>query len=342
MTNEISNNVSILFATPPETSIDSGPPALTNDPTPTFTFSSNDPSSVFQCKVDGGGFASCTSPRTTSTLNDGSHTFQVRAVDDAGRIDPTPASWSFTIDTVPPPTPTVTATDPASPANHNNPKVRGTASAGSTVTLYTTAGCTGSPAASGSAADFNSTGLPVSVPDNSTTEFYATASDLAGNASGCSTSSVIYVEETPPPPPDPDPPPGGGPPGPAGPPDPGAPIKVDVTAPSMTVAGKTLKLKSGAVSLALSCPGSEPGGCSGSVAIETVVQARAGKRKVKLGKAQFRIAGGKNGAVKLRLSKRNRALVKRLRKVRVLARINARDQVGNAKTTTVSLTLKIG
>jgi hypothetical protein len=294
--------------------------------------------------VDGGSFATCTSPRTTSTLSDGAHTFQVRAVDNAGRIDPTPAAWSFTIDTVPPPTPTLTGTDPVSPANENHPKIKGTAATGSSVVIYATSSCTGSPTATGSAADL-STGISVSVPDNSTTELNATASDAAGNVSGCSASSVTYVEETPPPP-DPPPAPGGDPPpGPAGPggADPDSPITVDVTGPSMAITGKALKLKAnGSLALSLSCPASEPGGCMGSLAIEAAVQVKADKRKIKLGKGSFRIAGGRSGAVKLRLSRKNRALVRKLRKVRVLVVVYARDQVGNSTTSRKNLVLKAG
>ena len=84
--NQASNTISILFravdATPPETTIDSGPSGLTNDATPTFTFSSNEATSTFRCRVDSGTFAACASPHTTATLSTGAHTFEVRATDD--------------------------------------------------------------------------------------------------------------------------------------------------------------------------------------------------------------------------------------------------------------------
>jgi hypothetical protein len=339
------NRASVLFALEPNTTINSGPSSLTNDPTPTFTFSSNDQSSTFQCKVDGGAFTSCTSPHTTATLPDGARTIQVRAIDNGGHIDSSPATWSFTLDTVPPPIPTLTDSDPGSGANDNSPKIRGTAATGATVTIYTTADCSGSPTATGTAAQFNTTGFPVSVPDNSTTDFYATASDPAGNVSGCSTSSVTYVEVSPPPPPPPPdpgpgtPPGGGGPAGPSGPP--GTPVVVDVTPPVMTIGGKSLKVSSsGSLSLSLACPASEPGGCSGSVALESSVKVGKAKRKLKLGTGSFKIGGGKNAAVKLRLSKKNRLVVKKLRKIRVQVIVKARDQVGNAKTSVTYLILK--
>jgi hypothetical protein len=82
----------------PTTTITSGPNAATNDPTPTFTFSSQ-PGTSFECKLDSGSYAPCSSPKTTSYLTDGSHTFHVRASDAAGNTDPTPASRSFTVRT---------------------------------------------------------------------------------------------------------------------------------------------------------------------------------------------------------------------------------------------------
>jgi hypothetical protein len=86
----------------PDTRLTAGPSGLINDRTPAFAFSSTEVGSTFQCKVDGGAFGSCSSPRTTSSLADGSHTFAVRAVDRAGNVDASPASRSFTVDATPP------------------------------------------------------------------------------------------------------------------------------------------------------------------------------------------------------------------------------------------------
>lgn len=59
---------------------------------------------TYQCRVDGSAWAACTSPVTQSGLADGSHTFEARAVDGAGNVDPTPATHAWTIDTVAPDT----------------------------------------------------------------------------------------------------------------------------------------------------------------------------------------------------------------------------------------------
>ncbi|HEX6228688.1 MAG TPA: Ig-like domain-containing protein, partial [Solirubrobacterales bacterium] len=185
----------------PNTLIVSGPEGPTNDTTPTFTFSSTESGSTFECRLDEvGSFTPCTSPHTTEALSDGPHTFEVRAKDPAGNTDPSPASRGFTVDTEAPAGPTLLATTPASPANHNEPLLSGEAEVGSTVRLYeapSTSDCTEpNLAATGSAANFESPGLAVSVPDNSTTIFRARASDAAGNSSACSTSSITYTEDS--------------------------------------------------------------------------------------------------------------------------------------------------
>ena len=75
----------------------------------------------------------------------------------------------------------------------------GSAEAGSTVRVYTTPSCTGAVSAIDTAANLAAPGIAVSVADNSTTDFYATATDAAGNTAGCSSTSATYVEDSLPP-----------------------------------------------------------------------------------------------------------------------------------------------
>jgi large repetitive protein len=136
-----------------------------------------------------------------SVPDDSSTRFRATATDSAGNTSAcSTSSKVYVEDSTPPPGPTFTSTNPASPANNNSPMVKGTAAAGSTVRLYkadTTADCTaGNLAATGTAAAFASPGLQVSVPDNSTTTFRATATDAAGNTSPCSAGSRVYVEDS--------------------------------------------------------------------------------------------------------------------------------------------------
>ncbi len=91
--------------------------------------------------------------------------------------------------------PTLTDTDPDSPADENSPKIKGSAPGAETVTLYSTDDCSGQ-GIDVSAADFASPGVTVSVGDNSTTTFRATATNSLGDESACSTSSITYVEQS--------------------------------------------------------------------------------------------------------------------------------------------------
>ena len=50
----------------PDTTIGSGPTGPTNDTTPTFAFTASESGSTFQCHVDTGSWATCTSPWTTT------------------------------------------------------------------------------------------------------------------------------------------------------------------------------------------------------------------------------------------------------------------------------------
>jgi hypothetical protein len=88
---------------PPGTTITPGPSAFATA-TPSFTLTSNDPGSTFECSLDGGAFAACASPLTTSSLADGAHTLLVRATDPARQVDATPDSRAFTVDTTAPDT----------------------------------------------------------------------------------------------------------------------------------------------------------------------------------------------------------------------------------------------
>jgi hypothetical protein len=136
---------------------------------------------------------------TVSVPLNATTTLRATATDAALNTSPcSSASVNYVEDSNPPAAPSSLAVSPASPANNNSPRVSGSAEAGSTVNLYTTSGCTGSPVATGTAAAFASPGLTASVSDDTTTTFKATATDAAGNVSPCSTG-VNYVEDSTPP-----------------------------------------------------------------------------------------------------------------------------------------------
>jgi parallel beta-helix repeat protein len=83
--------------TAPETTIATQPPATTTLTTASFTFTSSETPSTFQCSLDGAAFTSCSTPVDLSGLSIATHTFQVKATDTAGNTDATPASYSWTV-----------------------------------------------------------------------------------------------------------------------------------------------------------------------------------------------------------------------------------------------------
>ena len=89
--------------TPPETSIASGPSASTTSTDAAFSFTSTEAGSTFQCSLDGGSFAACSSPQAYHGLGLGAHKFQVRATDSSLNTDPSPDAYSWTVlDSTPP------------------------------------------------------------------------------------------------------------------------------------------------------------------------------------------------------------------------------------------------
>lgn len=62
-----------------------------------FKFKASISGSGFQCRLDGGKFGRCHSPKVYNGLKPGKHRFEVRATNSAGQADPTPAKLKFTV-----------------------------------------------------------------------------------------------------------------------------------------------------------------------------------------------------------------------------------------------------
>ncbi len=85
-------------ASAPETTITKGPKKKTNKRRPKFKFTSSQAGSSFQCKLDKGTFAPCTSPFTPALkLRFGKHVLRVQAVGPTGLVDPAPAVRKFKV-----------------------------------------------------------------------------------------------------------------------------------------------------------------------------------------------------------------------------------------------------
>jgi hypothetical protein len=82
----------------PDTTIDAGPEGTTQETTARFEFSADEGGASFECRLDGGAWEGCTSPRDVGGLGDGTHVFAVRAQDAEGHVDATPATRSWVVD----------------------------------------------------------------------------------------------------------------------------------------------------------------------------------------------------------------------------------------------------
>ncbi len=181
-------------STVPDTTITANPTNPTNSASASFSFTGSDPGgsgvASFQCQLDGGAFSACTSPQIYLGLSDGSHTFQVRAIDNAGNTDLTPASYTWTVDTTAPAAPVVTTPANGSVTNDSTPSVSGTAEPNSTVTVYIDGSIAGTTTADGSG-NWNFTAAVLS--DGSHT-VRATSTDGVGNTSPDSNTNTFTVD----------------------------------------------------------------------------------------------------------------------------------------------------
>ncbi|MGZ8665786.1 MAG: hypothetical protein ACXWZM_01600 [Solirubrobacterales bacterium] len=133
---------------------------------------------------------------TAVVLPDSTTIFYATATDGAFNTSPcsNPGLTYQQVTTGPGP-PTVASVSPASPANNNTPQVSGNSSPGTTVRLFNGPTCTGTLLGSGSAAAFAAGGIQASIPNDTTTTIYASAS-LAGVNSICSATFVSYREDS--------------------------------------------------------------------------------------------------------------------------------------------------
>jgi uncharacterized repeat protein (TIGR01451 family) len=81
----------------PDTNITDGPAISTASRSGRFTFESSDEESTFECRLDSGAWATCTSPYTVKSLAVGPHQFDIRATGHTGKVESEPASFIWTI-----------------------------------------------------------------------------------------------------------------------------------------------------------------------------------------------------------------------------------------------------
>ena len=85
--------------TAPDTSINGQPSNPTNQTTASFTFTATE-TATFECQMDNGAYAACTSPKAYSSLaSNQTHTFSVRAIRPCRKHYASPAAYAWMIDT---------------------------------------------------------------------------------------------------------------------------------------------------------------------------------------------------------------------------------------------------
>ena len=177
----------------PDTSLTAVPDALTSQTSATFEFTASQSGSTFECSVDGGSFADCSTPLDLTGLGEGAHAFEVRASDPAGNTDQTPATYNWTIDLTAPAAPVITGPSDGSTTSDSTPTITGTAEAGSTVTVYVDGSPIGTTTTDGSG-DWTFT--PSTSIGDGTYDLTAVAEDAAGNDSAASDSSELTIDST--------------------------------------------------------------------------------------------------------------------------------------------------
>jgi len=78
-------------------SVTNGGSTLSDSIDITFTGTDDVAVASFECSLDGAAFSSCSSPIGFASLALTSHTFEVRAIDTAANVDPTPASFTWSV-----------------------------------------------------------------------------------------------------------------------------------------------------------------------------------------------------------------------------------------------------
>ena len=205
---------------PPDTTITSSPAASTSSTSASFSFTATMASADFSCRLDGGAWGACTSPKTYAALAAGSHTFQVASYDagiDGGgyvwwnHVDPAPASYTWTIASATPPSYSLNAStysvNEGAGSLAITVKRAGSTAASSSVTLSTGSGTATSGAdftAVNQTVNFaiGATSAVVNVPilndataESAETFSVALSSPSAGSSLGAPSSATVTIAD---------------------------------------------------------------------------------------------------------------------------------------------------
>ncbi|WP_301340574.1 MULTISPECIES: Ig-like domain-containing protein [Myxococcus] len=185
----------------PDTEFTAALPEVTSQNVP-FAFGSDDTDVVrFECSLDSAPFATCTSPFTPVTPpTDGTHALQVRAVDEAGNVDPTPVMHMWVVDTAAPDT-AISLTSPVPPRNPNNSRSAAfgfTSSAPDVVRFECRLDTTEPESTTGTWQTCPSAHVINDLVNGTTYRLHVRAVDRAGNSDASPASHLWRVDVTPP------------------------------------------------------------------------------------------------------------------------------------------------
>jgi HYR domain len=147
------------------------------DTSATFQFDGSADTAGFICRLDSGVWGECASPVSYSSLPEGLHTFQVRALDSSGDRSP-PSTFSWVIDVTAPGIPGDIVTEATSPS-------------GAIVVFSANDNLNPSPL-------LDCTHAPGSIFPLGVTNVSCTATDAAGNVSPTGSFTVSVQDSTPP------------------------------------------------------------------------------------------------------------------------------------------------
>lgn len=161
----------------PDTLSSVGAPPISSYNIGSYLFESTKLNSTFECKIDKGVYAACTSPFTIPALSNGKHTLTVRAKDAAGNYDPKPLVYTWIVDNMPP----VLTVNPVAATTSPTVVISGTKEKGSTVSIVSpdTVTCTGLSAVLASATKWSCTAS--GYTEDAVTDITFRATDAASN-----------------------------------------------------------------------------------------------------------------------------------------------------------------
>lgn len=132
----------------------------------------------------------------TYVEDDSTVTFYATAEYPGGEASECSEGFTYTEDSTAPAAPAWTGTEPPSPSNHNQPLLSGLTEPRALVRVFRVAGCPGDPVAETRADENGGFSVEVMVEDDAVHAFYARAVDAAGNVSECTSTPLLYEEDS--------------------------------------------------------------------------------------------------------------------------------------------------